>query len=208
MNLMALRPSQWDRLEEELANPSTQEEFLAGLQYYLSQAYDDNGTDRDRIYVTAVNTENINAWDRIPADRLIKILKTVELQIAKMFASGLEAKRRESVISRLEPKDSVVERPRHQTKAKPKEEKKPGALRSFIVWTQKKEPNFDPISKREVELAAARRAAAVKRRKASKKFGGLVSMMTREERKAKLKQSTSTVVYSAKRDITTSESEK
>ncbi|MBY5387687.1 hypothetical protein [Rhizobium leguminosarum] len=208
MNLMALRPSQWDRLEVELANPSTQEEFLAGLQYYLSQAYDDNGADRDRIYVTAVNTENVNAWDRITTDRLVTVLKTVELQIAKMFASGLEAKRRESVISRLEPRDNVVERPRHQNKAKPKEEKKLGTVRSFILRTPEREPKFEPPSKREVELAAARRAAAIKRRQASKKFGKLVSKMTREERKAMLKQSTSAVVHSAKRAITTSKSEK
>jgi hypothetical protein len=62
MNLMALKPSQWKRLEHDLISPATQQDFLEGLLAYLSSVALDDGVDTDRLYVTAVKTENVGAW--------------------------------------------------------------------------------------------------------------------------------------------------
>lgn len=108
INLMALRPSQWDRLEEELASASVQEDFLSGLQAYLGHASLEDGVDKERVYVTAVNTENVNVWNRIATDRLVNILKTVDLQVAKTFVSGLAKARRLPIIHALESQEKVA----------------------------------------------------------------------------------------------------
>ncbi|NOV15441.1 hypothetical protein E5S70_04945 [Ensifer adhaerens] len=89
INLMALRPSQWDRLEQELADPSRQDEFLEGLEYYLKNTSAEEGVDTDRIYVTAIKTENAEAWQHIAADRLFVILKSIDAEVGKIFLSGV-----------------------------------------------------------------------------------------------------------------------
>lgn len=105
INLMALRPSQWDRLEEELASRSTQEEFLDGLESYLQSTSADGGVDTDRIYVTAVKTENAGAWQYINSDRLLAILKRVDTQVSKIFLSGVSSALEADLLQRLDARD-------------------------------------------------------------------------------------------------------
>jgi hypothetical protein len=89
MNLMALRPSQWDRLEEELPSPFTQQVFLEGLEAYLGSVRLDDGVDTDRVYVTGVKTENAGAWQHIDHQRLLTVLKRVDVNVADVFLSGV-----------------------------------------------------------------------------------------------------------------------
>jgi hypothetical protein len=98
MNLMALRPSQWKRLEEDLTNPVIQQDFLDGLHAYLNSVALDDGVDTDRLYVTAVKTNNAGAWTHIDHARLVALLHRVDNKVASVFLSGvskaLEAKLR------------------------------------------------------------------------------------------------------------------
>jgi hypothetical protein len=98
MNLLAMRPSQWERLEQDLASPEIQQDFLDGLHAYLSSVALDDGVDTDRLYVTAVKTEGVGAWSYIDHQRLVDVLHRVDNKVASVFLSGvskaLEAKLR------------------------------------------------------------------------------------------------------------------
>lgn len=101
INILMLKPSQWEKLSCELIDSATQERFLDGLRGYLSSSTCDDGVDVDRIYVTAVNTENAGVWQHIGAERLLDVLKSVDQQIARIFLSGLPRALADKVLSQL-----------------------------------------------------------------------------------------------------------
>lgn len=98
---MALKPSQWRRLEQDLSSPATQQDFLDGLHAYLTSVALDDGVDTDRLYVTALKTEKVGAWSHIDHQRLVDVLHRVDNNVASVFLSGvsksLEAKLRSLV---------------------------------------------------------------------------------------------------------------
>lgn len=107
MNLMALRPSQWDRLSKELKTDTVQTKFLEGVKTTLSTFIGNDVEDREQVYVLAVKSENIDAWAHVSIKRLAGILRGVDAETLKVFASGLTAAHRAELTSPPQAEESA-----------------------------------------------------------------------------------------------------
>lgn len=106
MNLVALRPSEWNRLAEDLHRPETQALVLEALRRVLLDIGLDGGADTDRVYTLAVQLGNAGAWAVLDDRRLWASLQGVDQAVLAVFLGGLPTELEEALAQRLATKET------------------------------------------------------------------------------------------------------
>ena len=101
INLLALRPSEWRKIRNELLRVDRQDDFLEGMLNYLKHAVLDGGAGTDRIYTLALRIESSKVLDFIENARTLDVLKQVDYDVGKVFLSGLAVAREQAILSAL-----------------------------------------------------------------------------------------------------------
>jgi hypothetical protein len=91
INVAALRPSEFLKLDEKLSHPGYAAEFGEGLVEYLNEVTVDGGADSDRVYVMARQLTDAKVWNHIDVNALAELLMRAPAEAVAVFMQALPA---------------------------------------------------------------------------------------------------------------------
>lgn len=91
INVAALRPSEFLKLDEKLSHPGYAAEFGEGLVEYLNEVTVDGGADSDKVYVMARQLTDAKVWNHIDVNALAELLMRAPEEAVAVFMQALPA---------------------------------------------------------------------------------------------------------------------